>query len=214
VEDDSAPAERAGTAEGSQPESGEQLICYSCGAEVPAGESHCPVCGKRQLRTCFCGARISVTTLRCPECGADWSQSARSNREAGQSGDTRVKRKSRSQRVRSDALGSHAVIGALAALLLAGLISLSVTRLASQALEPGETMPPSFSAKLGLAAAAVRAGVTRVGRVLSGHAHTLIAGLALMACGAALGALYYLHTLGFLPWGRRPSRKRRKRPQR
>lgn len=192
-------AEMAEPEEQSEEESGQERTCYSCGAEVPVGRRHCPTCGARQVRTCFCGARIPATARRCPECGADWSLS------------TRVKRKSRSRRVRPHALAAYAAGGAVAAALLAAIIELVVTGLAAQALQPGEGMPPAFGGKLRLAAAAVGSFLGRMARVASSHQAGLKTFLVVLLMGAVLGALYYLHHVGLLNRTQGASRSRRKR---
>lgn len=161
--------------------------CYACGAEVPAGERRCPVCGRRQVRECFCGARIPVTVIRCPECGADWSQSVR------------VRRKSRSRQIRPQTAAKYAALGALAALLVAGLVQVLVTVLAAAALAPGEAMPKGLAAKMGLAVAAVGGCLSRMADLIGSYMATLGIGLLVMALGAAAGVVYYLGKTGVLP---------------
>ena|GEM_PF-29068 len=50
---------------------GAQEFCGFCGAQMPAGSSHCPACGKSQpFSFCgFCGAKIPIGVSVCTECG-------------------------------------------------------------------------------------------------------------------------------------------------
>jgi len=50
---------------------GVQEFCGFCGAQMPAGASQCPACGKSQpFSFCgFCGARIPIEASVCTECG-------------------------------------------------------------------------------------------------------------------------------------------------
>ncbi len=173
--------------------------CYACGAEVPAGETRCPVCGRRQVRQCYCGALIPVTASRCPECGADWSQSVR------------VRRKSRSRQLRPLTAARYAGMGALVALLVAGLAHVLVTALAATALGAEEAMPKGVAARVGLALAALGGGIGRAIDLVASHAAALLAGLLVMAVGAAAGVVYYLGRTRILPRLTVKKRTRRKR---
>jgi len=200
VESEDSVVDAANETDVKAEDTGQQTTtCYACGAEVPAGEKRCPVCRRRQLRQCYCGAWIPVTASRCPECGADWSQSVR------------VKRKSRSQQIHPRVAARYAAVGALAALLVVGLIQVLVTVLAAVALSPGEAMPEGLVARMGLALATVGACLSRTVGLIASHMATLGLGLLVMALGAAVGAVYYLNRIGALPWSAPKKRTQRKR---
>jgi hypothetical protein len=97
------------------------------------------------------------------------------------------------------------------AALLAGVLDLVVSGLAAQALEPGEPMPTDIGGKLGLAAVAVGEFMGRMAQSVSSHQSALTALLGVLAVGAGVGALYYLHRVGLLSRARRSTRSNRKR---
>jgi RNA polymerase subunit RPABC4/transcription elongation factor Spt4 len=48
----------------------ESILCSVCGALVPHGETSCPVCRSRLLKTCSsCSLLSAVNVKNCPRCG-------------------------------------------------------------------------------------------------------------------------------------------------
>ncbi len=48
----------------------ESILCSVCGALVPHGETSCPVCRSRLLKTCSsCGLLSAMNVKNCPRCG-------------------------------------------------------------------------------------------------------------------------------------------------
>ncbi len=178
-----------------------QQQCYHCGAELAPGMRVCPVCGRKQTRTCYCGAEIPVTARTCPECGADWSASRR------------VRRKSKSKRIDWKQLTKSAVIGALITALAAAGLSAIVTALARRSLDYGQPLPASFIQRLSLALTAMYRAVATVADRLAEHGAGAATLLGILVLGAGVGAVVYLFREGFWTrWRYRSSSKiKRKR---
>lgn len=161
----------------------------------------CPVCGRKQTRTCYCGAEIPVTARTCPECGADWSASRR------------VRRKSKSKKIDWKQLAKSAVIGALITALVAGGLSAIITALARRNLAYGQALPASFIQRLSLALSTVYRAVATLGARLAEHGAGAATLLGILVLGAGVGAVVYLFREGFWTrWRHRSSGKiKRKR---
>jgi len=161
----------------------------------------CPVCGRKQTRTCYCGAEIPVTAETCPECGADWSASRR------------VRRKSKSKRIDWKQLAIFSVTGALLTALVAGGLSAIITALARRSLDQGESLSASFIERLSLALATVHRAVATLGARLTEHGAGAATLLGILVLGAGVGAIVYLFREGFWTrWRHRSSGKiKRKR---
>jgi len=168
--------------------------CYRCGRELPADAKTCSACGRRQYRICYCSNRIPVDTAECPHCGADWSDS------------TRVKRKkSRSSRFNSAALLRSAGIGAVIALVIAGLFNIFITYFAAIGVQ-GDALPGDFFGLLDMASV----GLRRVGAAwwqaaLSRRSSILVFVICL-AVGAGIGAVASLAKVATRKLGRRSKR--------
>ncbi len=178
-----------------------QNHCYACGRLLEPGARVCPSCGRRQLRTCFCGNLIPVTAATCPYCGADWSRAYR------------VRRRSRSRKLKAKYLAGYSAAGALVAVAVAAATNMIVGALAARSLPPGEGLPGSFLARVSLAWQTVRAGVQSVGARISSLGGGPLAVLAVAVAGAGAGAAAYLWRTGWLKlrWLRKRRRVRRKR---
>ncbi len=173
-----------------QTDSESQQQCYGCGAELAPGMRICPVCGRKQTRTCYCGAEIPVTAETCPECGADWSASRR------------VRRKSK--RIDGKQLAKFSVIGALVAALVAAGLSAIVTTLARRSLDQGESLSASFIQRLSLALTTISTAMATLASRLAEHGAGAMALLGILVLGAGVGAVVYLFREGF--WTRRRRR--------
>ena len=178
--------------------------CYRCGEPIEAGEEHCPHCGRRLYRICFCGWRIPVNAESCPQCQADWS------------GTMRVRRKSRRHRFSSRRLGTYALVGAAAALVLAALCGWLVVKLAERALPEGKGMPAGFAEQMGLARQGAGKLVNTVGERLAGLGAGLGLAALILFVGALVGVLIYLvnEDLIRFPWPRHSRRAQRVRRRR
>ena len=165
------------------------------------GTRICPVCGRKQTRTCYCGAEIPVTAKTCPECGADWSASRR------------VRRKSKSKKIDWRQLAKSAVIGAIITALAAAGLNAIITALARRSLDYGEPLSASFSQRLSLALTTMYRAVATVAARLAEHGAGTATLLAILVLGAGVGAVAYLIREGFWTrWRYRSSSKiRRKR---
>ena len=171
-----------------------QQQCYGCGAEVALGMRVCPVCGRKQTRTCYCGAEIPVTAATCPECGADWSASRR------------VRRKSKSKHIDWRQLAKFSVIGALCTALAAAGLNAIITALARRSLDYGEPLSASFSQRLSLALTTMYGAVATVAARLAEHGAGATALLGILVLGAGVGAIAYLVREGlWTRWRRRSS---------
>ncbi len=159
----------------------------------------CPYCGRKQVRTCYCGAEIPVTAKVCPYCGADWS------------GSWRVRRKSKSKRPDWKKLLKFALVGSFLALFLASVLNLVITGLASHSLSTGQQLPDSLIQRLGLALATIWTALAALGRELAEKGGGLVPLIAVLAAGAALGAVVYLFREGFWRRWRRHSSGKVKR---
>ncbi len=154
----------------------------------------CPVCGRKQTRTCYCGAEIPVTAKTCPECGADWSASRR------------VRRKSKSKHIDWRQLAKFSVIGALCTALAATGLNAVITALARRGLDYGEPLSASFSQRLSLALTTMYRAVATVAARLAEHGAGAMALLGILVLGAGIGAVAYLVREGFWTrWRRRSS---------
>ena len=171
-----------------------QQQCYYCGAELEPGMRRCPVCGRKQTRTCYCGAEIPVTAETCPECGADWSASRR------------VRRKSKSKRIDWKQLAKFSVTGALVTALVAAGFSAIITAVARRGLDYGHSLPASFIQHLSLALTTMYGAVATVAARLAEHGAGAATLLGILVLGASVGAVAYLVREGFWTrWRRRSS---------
>lgn len=161
----------------------EPMVCYNCGTELPDDRRHCPECGRSQFRTCYCGANIPVTYKTCPNCGANWSQSARVR-----------KIKSKSRTVKPARMALYAVAGAVAAMLLFGILQMLVTSVARGSLAPGEPMPAGGGARLVLSAQTLLSAFGRIGAFMAAHSSSLLGLLLVIVLGAVGGTVYYVVT--------------------
>ena len=182
-------------------DSDSQQQCYDCGASLAPGMQICPVCGRKQTRTCYCGAEIPVTAATCPECGADWS------------GSRRVRRKSKSKQIDWKQLAKFSLIGALVTVLAAAILNAAVTALAHRSLDYGQALPASFIQRLSLALSTMYTTVATLADHIAEHGAGLITLLGILVLGAGAGAVAYLLHGGFWTrWRRRSSGKvKRKR---
>jgi len=171
-----------------------QQQCYRCGAELAPGMRVCPVCGRKQTRTCYCGAEIPVTARTCPECGADWSASRR------------VRRKSKSKRIDWKQLAKSAVIGALITTLVAAGLNATITALARRSLNYGHSLPASFVQRLALALSTIYTATATLASRLAEYSAGVATLLWILVLGAGAGAVVYLFREGFWTrWRRRSS---------
>ncbi len=159
--------------------------CYHCGAVLDGAEV-CPQCGRKQYRVCFCGERIPVNARVCPHCGADWSHSRR------------VRRKSRQQKLSYQQLARFAGLGALVAVVAAGLLHLIITGLAQRSLSPEQTLPASLLERMGLALHTIQQNLAKLGEGIMqwGGSVAVIAAVALV--GAGVGVVIYLMRTGVI----------------
>jgi len=182
-------------------DSDSQQQCYHCGTDLAPGTQICPVCGRKQTRTCYCGAEIPVTARTCPECGADWS------------GSRRVRHKSKSKHIDWKQLAKFSLIGALFTVLAAAGLNAVITALAHRSLDYGQTMPASFIQRLSLALSTMYTTVATLAARLAEHGAGAATLLGILVLGAGVGAVAYLVREGFWTrWRRRSSGKvKRKR---
>ena len=182
-------------------DSDSQQQCYDCGASLAPGMRICPVCGRKQTRTCYCGAEIPVTAATCPECGADWS------------GSRRVRRKSKSKQIDWKELAKSALIGALITVLVASGLSAIITALAHRSLDYDQALPASFIQRLTLALSTIYTATAALASRLAEYGAGAATLLGILVLGAGVGAVVYLFREGFWTrWRRRSSSKiKRKR---
>jgi len=178
-----------------------QQQCYHCGTDLAPETRICPVCGRKQTRTCYCSAEIPVTAKTCPHCGADWSASRR------------VRRKSKSKRIDWKQLSKFSVLGAIGTALVASGLNAIVTALARRSPGYSESLPASFIQRLSLALSTVYRAVMTLGARLAEHGAEAATVLGILVLGAGVGAVIYLIREGFWTrWRRRSSSKiKRKR---
>jgi len=161
---------------------------------MAADAKTCPACGRRQYRICYCGNRIPVNTAECPHCGADWSDS------------TRVKRKkSRSSRLNSAGLLRSAGIGAVIALVIAGLFNIFITYFAAIGVE-GEALPDDFFGLLDMASVGLRRVAAAWWQAALTRRSSILAFAICVAVGAGIGAVASLAKVATLKLGRRSKR--------
>ncbi len=161
----------------------EPMHCYNCGTELPDDRRHCPGCGRSLFRTCYCGADIPVTYTTCPNCEANWSQSARVR-----------KKKSKSRTVRPTRMALFALSGAVAAMVIFGVIQALITSVARGSLSPGEAMPASGGERLLLSAQTLLGALGRMGAFMADHSASLLGLLLVIVLGAVGGTIYYVIT--------------------
>lgn len=178
-----APAEKAVSL--TTEEKASTVECYRCQSVIPAEAARCPGCGSRQSRHCFCGAEIRRDVAVCPQCGAKWSAKVR------------IRRRSHSKRLKREDLLGAAAIGAVATLLLAGLVNLVISTLAKSA-TPDHVLPP-LGQRLPLAAQAVSTWISHVGQVLP----TLGPFIIVAVVGAGIGTFIYLAHSGYFKQSKR-----------
>ncbi len=159
------------------------MHCYNCGTELPDDRRHCLECGRSQFRTCYCGASIPVTYTSCPNCEANWSQSARVR-----------KKKSKSRTVKPTRMALYALSGAVAAMIMFGVIQALITSAARGSLSPGEAMPASGGQRLLLSAQTLLSAVGRIGAFMADHSASLLGLLLVIVIGALGGGIYYVIT--------------------
>jgi len=174
--------------------------CYHCGTELEPGTRICPVCGRKQTRTCYCGAEIPVTARTCPECGADWSASRR------------VRRKSKSRKIDWKQLAKFAALGALISLLAAAALNATITALAQRSLANGQSLPASLSQRLALALSTIYTAMATLANRIAEYSAGVATLMGILALGAGAGAVAYLIREGFWSrWRRRSARKVKRR---
>ncbi len=160
--------------------------CYSCGRQMSADAKTCPACGRRQYRICYCGNEIPVDAAECPHCGADWSDSRRVKR-----------RKSRSGKVNSAVLLRSAGIGAVIALVIAGLLNVVISYFATIGAQ-GDALPDGFLGLLDMA----WMGLRRIGaawwQAAAARRGSILAFVICVAVGAGIGAAASLAKVGVL----------------
>jgi len=159
------------------------MHCYNCGTELPNDRRHCPECGRSLFRTCYCGASIPVTYKTCPNCGANWSQSARVRKS---------RTKSKSHAVKPTRMVLFAMGGAVAAIIVFGILHMLITSMARGSLAPGEQMPAGGGARLVLSAQTILTAFGRIGAFAADHSASLLGLLLIVMLGAAGGAIYYV----------------------
>jgi len=180
-------------------DSNTQQHCYRCGAVLTGQARICPVCGRKQVRTCYCGADIPVTAETCPECGADWSASRR------------VRRKSQRKRFNRKKLAKFAAAGGLITLALVGLLYLAITSLAWYSLPASQSLPSSLLQRLALAATTIGSTITALASHLTQQASAIATIVVVGLIGAGVGAVIYLVREGFWRrWRRQSSGKVRR----
>ncbi len=165
--DDTASPDAAG---------GQTKVCHRCGATLALDAQVCPHCGQKQYRQCFCGQAFPSNLSRCPACGTDWVKALR------------VRRRSRSDKVKPRAMLRNALMGALVAVLASGLLNLIVTALAQRATPEG-VVPRAIGERLYYAWYTLATSLIKlINSLVGGLGYTLLIALA----GAAIGALVYL----------------------
>jgi hypothetical protein len=174
--------------------------CSQCGVFLPEGSPVCLECGAAQPRVCFCGATLDPDMPECPECGAQWARVIR------------IRRRSRSSRVRSDRILRSAGIGALVAVMGGALLNIFISGLAERS-TPDGVIPENLWVRTVYAwytlGTAVQALIARLGGLRIGWT------LVLAVMGALGGALWYLAEIGRLRGGGKRSRgSRRHRSER
>lgn len=163
------------------PEEEAAAACHSCKAALPVGAEVCPACGRKQTRTCFCGTPVAVDTDECPVCGADWSSKIK------------IRRRSRSVRVRPKTLARSALTGALITVMASAILNIVVNALAQPSMPAGPMSLP-FTARLYYAGCTlVRAVDLLFTRLLGGVGPVLMTAIA----GAVVGVLLYLVRAGY-----------------
>jgi hypothetical protein len=174
-------------------------MCLACGKELPAGAQVCTLCGRKQYRLCLCGTELAPHESICPECGADWVSNVR------------VRRRSRSKRVRPSRMAPYAFAGAVAFLIVVSLLKSLVDLLARvgglPASQHAGPLGELYYAWVGLG----QAGSVLWERSVQAGVQTL---LALALVGAAAGCVWYIIRLRALPAHsarHRPSSNRTKR---
>ena len=182
------------------PEAGaiEACCCY-CGETLEAGEQVCSQCGRQQMRMCFCGVPMAADALQCPHCGAPWAGAGRS------------RRRHRTVRLRSVDLARSAAVGAVATVLVSGLLNLLISAMAQRS-APDGNIPESVLLRLRYAWHTLTA---TFGESLS-WASGLGLGPVLVAAliGAAGGCVWYLFGVGWVRRARNSRRGRRRHPSR
>jgi len=179
-----------------EPKESPSLTCYRCGAALPQGAETCPNCGRKQFRACFCGARIRPDLAHCPYCGADWSHSRR------------VRRRSKSTRIKPKRLAQSAAIGAIVAFVGAVLMNVAVNVLAERS-TPGGHVSPQFSMRLSYAWQTLARGLRHGWEKVQTMGTSIVLVLLVAGLGAGIGALWYLTKVGFVRWCQ-PSRSGRR----
>lgn len=155
---------------------GPAKACHRCGAALALAAQVCPHCGQKQYRLCFCGQAFPSHLSRCPACGTDWVKAVR------------VRRRSRSDKVKPRAMLRNALLGALVAVVASGLLNLIVTALAQRATPEG-VVPRAIGERFYYAWYTLATSTIKlVNSLVGGLGYTLLIALA----GAAIGALVYL----------------------
>lgn len=166
-------------------------FCPRCGEALPDGGGPCAACGWLPERVCFCGTHLPADVTECPNCGAQWAKVIR------------IRRRSRSTRVRSARVARSALIGAVAAVMGSALANLIVSGLAQRSTPDGE-IPQDIGLRLYYAwytlTTAVRVLLSRV----VGGGLGLVVLTALIGAGA--GVVWYLAQVGHLKWNKRSRR--------
>ncbi len=171
--------------------------CHRCDAALALEAQVCPECGQKQYRQCFCGQAVPANLTSCPACGTDWAKA------------TRVRRRSRSDKIKTRVLLRNALLGAFIAVLAAGLLNVIVMALAQRATPEG-TVPQALGERLYYAWYTLSTAVVKlIGALVGGLGYAFLIAVA----GALVGVLAYVlpSRLARLTRNIRHSRVRRRR---
>lgn len=174
--------------------------CHRCGGELSASDLVCPQCGLKQYRQCSCGQAYPSSLPACPECGSEWESSIR------------IRRRSRSEKLRPRQLVRNALLGATIAILASGLLNLIIIALAQRATPEGN-VPAALGERLYYAWHTLSFSVVKLfTSLLGGLGYSILIALG----GAAAGVIVYLFPTVVSRAGRktRSDRTRRRRSHR
>lgn len=156
-------------------------VCHRCEAPLPPGSAVCTECGRKQFRLCFCGAAVPAAAETCPICGTEWSEKIK------------VRRRSRSSKIKTLPLAQSALLGALITIVVAALLNLIIRALAESSAHGN--LPDSILERLYYAGLTLGRAVSLLyDRLWGGFLISVVAALV----GAAIGTLAYLRRTGFM----------------